>query len=116
MLVALAGAGLELRGDPGHSGITTISSEAPSIGTSSTTTASTTTTVLSSASTTPAPARVVGLLQGIEMVSPTVGFAIGEHGTILRTDDAGTSWVAQTQCGQAVFCGTADLTYLDMVS
>jgi photosystem II stability/assembly factor-like uncharacterized protein len=33
----------------------------------------------------------------------------------MRTDDAGETWVAETQCGQAAFCGTADLTYLDMV-
>lgn len=35
------------------------------------------------------------LLYGIDFPSPTLGWIVGEFGTVLKTDDGGESWVAQ---------------------
>jgi photosystem II stability/assembly factor-like uncharacterized protein len=36
-------------------------------------------------------------LVGVRFISPTVGWAVGEYGTILKTTNGGASWTLQTR-------------------
>lgn len=48
------------------------------------------------------PLPTASMLHGIHFVSPTTGWAIGEAGTILRTDDAGATWRGRPSGADAI--------------